>query len=109
MTIEHAYLLKGYALGQNAPQAVLDAVEALIAHFTASEPVEERQPQLEEPQLPAEEPPSAAKKTRKPWSEEARAAAADRMRARRAAGPLTKSAPEPATPGEAPAPSQGGA
>jgi hypothetical protein len=115
MTIEHAYLLRGYALGQNAPQAVLDSVDALIARFTTIQPapVEERRAPVEAPTEPlpqhVQQEQAPAPKKKHNWSPEARARQSQRMRERQAAGLMTRRKPEPTTPGEAPAPSQGGA
>src|SRR4051812_15376878 len=110
MMRDHAYLIKGYVVGHYPPQDVLDAVEALIAHFSTSEPVEESRSPVEAPPEPPPQPiekeqAPAPTKTRAPWSEERKAKQAEVMRATQARLKESKAS----TPGEAPAPSQGGA
>ena len=109
MGIEHAWLLKGWVLAQDAPQEITDAVDSLIAGLrrppTASPANEIAGGEVAHHAGPPAAPPVLdiiGPKARKPWSPESRAAAAERMR-RRQAG--KKSHP----PGEAPAPSHSGA
>ncbi|WP_088255367.1 hypothetical protein [Fimbriiglobus ruber] len=123
MAIEQAWLLKGWLLGQNAPKEITDAVEVLIGHFShlKAELREEistawsatKSPQHIEPFIadeitaqPHNHQPTPKKKRN--WSPESRAAQADRMRQRQAAGLMTRKT-ETATPGKAKAPSQDGA
>ena len=144
MSIERAWLVKGWLLAKDAPEPILSAIAEVIAGLSATGTV---RPSVLVPQFsvaasglanrvdppvacpgPSDpEPPAALKlfdrdpdqfvtgrepaavppsdpepKKRKPWTDEAREAAAERMRARQAAKRHTQ-------PGEAPAPSTGGA
>ena len=114
-----AYLIKGWLLDKQPPEAVTEALEMIIAALTMpSDPLPLTLPQVvpatpphsvaptemisrQDPIFEPSEPApvagevSAAKKKRA-WSEEARAAAAERMRARQAAGQMKgrKDAPD---------------
>jgi hypothetical protein len=116
VTANHAWMLKGWLLGANAPSEIMEAVDQVIASLTTlpSPPhVPARAQEDEQPSAPlegpAEENPEPEKRRRE-WSPEARAAAAERMKARQAAGLMARRRPgDRPPPGEAPAPSMGGA
>ncbi|MCE9565811.1 MAG: hypothetical protein K8U57_27620 [Planctomycetes bacterium] len=121
MTLNQAFLIKGWLLGEHPPKEVLEAIESVIEGLSQPPaviaPMSVRvEPPLEDPTEDLATPDfrtcppmqsilhpddTPAPKTRREWSPEARAAAADRMRARQAAGLMTKK--EPAQPGGAPA------
>ena len=121
MGIEHAWLLKGWLLGQNPPEEVTQAVEAVISALSMERPG--RAPSTAVPETKTPDPItkgeipgstgttlisdiiSPATKPRKPWSPEARAAAAERMRATQARLKEAKNTP----PGEVRAPAEVGA
>lgn len=112
MSINQAYLIKGWLLGEHPPQEIRDAIEVVIATLSCA-PMSAPTPALatreESKPLPVEaatEPePTAAPRQKREWSREAKAAAGERMRARIAAGKMKRKS----APGEAQAPSQGGA
>ena len=112
MAVEQAWLLKGFVLAHNAPAAVVEAVEAVIAELSkgmrevtgSSEPIRVKVPIAEEPlpdagtdhaeperegadvlPAPREETEESTPKKQRNWSPEAKAAAAERMRAMQAA------------------------
>ena len=107
MSINQAYLIKGWLLGEHPPKEVMEAIDAVIAGLSANTPCVEIHlpessaiPSVEviERDEPTDEQPKPEKKRRE-WSPEARAAAAERLRARQAAGLMKRK--EPAEPGEA--------
>jgi hypothetical protein len=127
MTLNHAWMLKGWLIGQTVPPEIMTAIETVITALTPA--VEERSNSgfstaesfspgdkifmkgLESSFLgviPSDIKPPQPKK-RKEWSQESRDAAAKRMRERQAAGLMSKKLVGRTTPGEAQAPSQGGA
>lgn len=116
MAIEQAWLLKGFVLAHNAPPEVVEAAEAVIATITDAgtritgsplPPLPDVLPHFHEGQVrevesisfndqPVENTtlkPEA--KERKPWSPEAKAAAAERMRAMQARKKAEKEAGRP--------------
>jgi hypothetical protein len=101
MTVANAWLLKGYLVGIDAPQSILNAVDDLILSLSGNPLPELRGDQVAD--QPEPDTLSQAKpRKRREWSPEQRAAAADRLRARREGGLLKrKDQPEP---GEAEAP-----
>ena len=111
MSVEQAWLLKGWLMAQDAPQPIMAAIDAVIAassgvtatpppvfipQFSIAEPDEESPPESGQ----AHEP-----KKRRAWSPEARAAQAERMRATQARLKEEKNT----SPGKSRAPSMGGA
>jgi hypothetical protein len=107
-----AYLIKGWLLGANAPEEVWDALGAIIAMLSSIQvPMSPPEVNIREESEPAmveaatELIQAAPPRKKREWSPEAKAAAAERMRARQAAGLMKRKS----APGEAPAPSQAGA
>jgi hypothetical protein len=109
MTLNHAWMLKGWLLGELVPPQIMDAAEKVIESLTAREQVEpvhivladkdalvedeqSDPPQREEVEPLPEVPPEAKQKKRRNWSPEAREAQAQRMRDRIAAGKMAKKA-----------------
>jgi hypothetical protein len=134
MTVNHAWMLKGWLLAEHAPAAIMQAAEKVIESltaaageippmFTTARPDATR---LSEASLfvaplgeaavegDTEAPATttvAAKKSRKKYefTPEQRAAASARMKAMQAAKSLAKRNPGAVPTGEVPAPSMGGA
>lgn len=98
----HYWMLKGYLIGQNAPPEIVAAAKGLLAagqeeisQVISGPPVKVEAPRpQDEPQI----------KPKRGWSPEAKAAAAERMRARHAEGKMGRNPERDHPPGEAPAP-----
>ncbi|WP_020472392.1 hypothetical protein [Zavarzinella formosa] len=117
MSIEPAWLLKGWLLAQNPPKEISEAIDAIIGamqklkpemrqEISGNTPIHDKLAKAAIPATPEihiEEP--TPKKPRAPWSEERKAMQADRMRATQARLKEARAA----APGEAQAPSKAGA
>jgi hypothetical protein len=112
VSLHHAYILKGFCYGANAPEKVLESVEALIQSPQPPQSISDRKvepgtvteaskPEGAESPLEADASSQPVKQKRS-WSPEQREAAAERMRARQAAGLMKRKGR--ADPGEALAP-----
>lgn len=98
MSVNHAYLIKGWLLDKDPPKAVSEAMEAVIKALQQQEPVVHSGEPLDvkiallaaAPEPEAQQP-EAPKPPRKcAWSPEQRKAASDRMKARQANGELLR-------------------
>jgi hypothetical protein len=112
MSINQAYLIKGWLLGEHPPQEIKEAIEVVIAALSCTPtPAQATVPPISQAgELPpievvTEPAPASPARQKREWSPEAKAAASERMRARIAAGKMKRKS----SPGEAQAPSQGGA
>jgi hypothetical protein len=129
MRIEQAWLLKGFVLAHNAPAAIVEAADAVIADLSrgtveiagSAEPIRVKVPVPEEPEadtdrteperenadvpgVPTRVPEAPATKKKRNFSPEARAAAGERMRAYQARKKADKQGSAPPSAEAAPKP-----